>query len=245
MEITKEALEKDCRRLNSFINSEALLPLVNTDEKLLKYLTFKLNCARHGNFHTMKKSAKYDYLKALKEHWEADKKGVIETLQFMTKSVDTLLTLKESLAKEASDIILNEGVSGAYSPRTSTSISIAERSFQRKAQSSSPLGEKKKGRKGITPLKSSSEITPESTALNSKRESDIKEEKEAINTRVSHSSALLESFNQEMKSKMKSCMELSLNAVRRKYGTLQQLNSQSKYKSIGRISFLLNLSFFY
>ena len=60
---------------------------------MLCYLSYKLNCARHGNFHTMKKSAKTDYLKMLKDNWEANKKGVNETYLFLARYAELFLKI--------------------------------------------------------------------------------------------------------------------------------------------------------
>jgi len=232
----KETLEKDCHRLNSFINSESLTPLVNVDMKLLTYLTFKLNCARHGNFHTMMKSAKQEYSKALRDYWESEKKVIGESMHYYSKAVDAFYATKSKLHDETVDVIQNccrseigkeskrvetasiEGIASTLIPshvtNSSSDNSATDNGYRIRDRSFHPI------HKLSTIASSTSDSSSMMEAKMRQREAD-----EAIANRMQHTSKLLSSFNDELRDKLQSSMTLALNAVRRKYGNIRMLNS--------------------
>lgn len=246
----KDTLEKDCRRLNSFINSESLTPLINVDMKMLTYLTFKLNCARHGNFHTMMKSAKQEYSKALRDYWDSEKKTIGESIHYYSKAVDSFHTTKSKLHDESVDIIQNSSSSESDQQESLSFINSMIRSDET-SSNLLPLpvithsinilptdnGYRIRDR-SFHPIHKLNTIAPSSSDPSSTMEAKIRQREvdEVISKRMHHTSTLLNSFNDELREKLQSSMNLALNAVRRKYGNIQMLNSSGPSQQLDKLN---------
>jgi len=232
----KETLEIDCQRLNSFVNSDALAPLINVDMKMLTYLAFKLNCARHGNFHTMMKSAKQEYSKSLRDYWDSERKVITDSMHYYSKAVDTFHATKSKLHDETVNAIQNR--TGNESEQETLSFSnniirneeIVSNSLSSPINPSNSLPSDNGYRirdRSFYPIHKLSTFTPLTSDPSSTTEAKIRQQEaeKVITLRMNHTSTLLNSFNDELREKLQSSMNLALNAVRRKYGNIKMLNS--------------------
>lgn len=241
----KKSIEEDCARLKAFIHQVPQEPsTINVDEKLFSYYTFRLNAARHASYHTMMKYAKQEYLRALRDYWDNGRKEILDSTHAVSHAISYLTKIKEQFHEDmvnaitaraahadADQLLIDRRGTAPNNDRTEEALpprgsSIAIETVLGKANIFNAM---ERERKEKDPVLVAME---EDKALAQLR---VGEEAAALAAQVRHSSALLHSFNDEVREKMKAVQQLALDAVRRKYGTRADLGPSPQLTALHRL----------